>query len=137
MFELNVCVTAQHRQMLDQVLGVFNIKPDVDLNLMTPDQSLVNLTANAIKMIDSYFSKFNPDMLFIQGDTTTALAASIVAYYHRIKIAHIEAGLRTYEKFAPFPEEINRVAHKPSCRYSFCTNKNCRTELIERGYYTG
>jgi UDP-N-acetylglucosamine 2-epimerase (non-hydrolysing) len=103
-----VCVTAQHRQMLDQVLGLFNIHPDVDLNLMQPDQSLANLTAEIFTHLDPVLARLKPDWILVQGDTTTAMASSLAAYYHRIKVGHVEAGLRTSDKWQPFPEEINR-----------------------------
>lgn len=106
--EINVCVTAQHRQMLDQVLEIFEITPDVDLNLMKPNQSLSELTANAINSLNTYFTSYKPDAVFVQGDTTTVFAASLVAFYHKVKVIHVEAGLRTNNKYSPFPEEINR-----------------------------
>jgi UDP-N-acetylglucosamine 2-epimerase (non-hydrolysing) len=103
-----VCVTAQHRQMLDQVLGLFNIHPDVDLNLMQPDQSLANLTAEIFIHLDPVLVRLKPDWILVQGDTTTVMASSLAAYYHHIKVGHVEAGLRTSDKWQPFPEEINR-----------------------------
>ena len=108
-FEVNVCVTAQHREMLDQVLEVFDIKPEVDLNIMKINQTLSGLTSQAIKLLDKYLSEYKPDIILVQGDTTTVFAASLVAFYHKIKIGHVEAGLRTWNKFSPYPEEINRV----------------------------
>jgi UDP-N-acetylglucosamine 2-epimerase (non-hydrolysing) len=103
-----VCVTAQHRQMLDQVLGLFGIHPDVDLNLMQPDQSLASLTAEIFTHIDPVLTSLNPDWVLVQGDTTTVMAAALAAYYRRIRVGHVEAGLRTSDKWQPFPEEINR-----------------------------
>ncbi|PWB50274.1 MAG: UDP-N-acetylglucosamine 2-epimerase (non-hydrolyzing) [Anaerolineales bacterium] len=103
-----VCVTAQHRQMLDQVLGLFNIHPDVDLNLMQPDQSLASLTAEIFTHIDPVLTSLQPDWILVQGDTTTVMAAALAAYYRRIRVGHVEAGLRTNDKWQPFPEEINR-----------------------------
>lgn len=108
-FEINICVTAQHRKMLDQVLEIFNVIPDYDLDLMVPNQTLSGLTARIIKSIDEYFNSYKPDLIIVQGDTTTVFAVSLVAFYHKIKVAHVEAGLRTFNKFSPFPEEINRV----------------------------
>ena len=104
-----VCVTAQHRQMLDQVLNLFQIKPDVDLNLMQPNQSLAALTAEIFTNLDPVLSQLKPDWVLIQGDTTTVMAAAILAYYHQIKVGHVEAGLRSGDKWQPFPEEINRT----------------------------
>jgi UDP-N-acetylglucosamine 2-epimerase (non-hydrolysing) len=103
-----VCVTAQHRQMLDQVLGLFNIVPDVDLDLMQPNQSLANLTADIITHLDPVLVDLKPDWILIQGDTTTVMASSLVAFYRHIRVGHVEAGLRTHDKWQPFPEEINR-----------------------------
>lgn len=103
-----VCVTAQHRQMLDQVLDLFKIVPDVDLDLMQPDQSLAEVTAAVFTFLDPVLADLKPDWVLIQGDTTTVMATSLLAYYHRIRVGHVEAGLRTGDKWQPFPEEINR-----------------------------
>jgi UDP-N-acetylglucosamine 2-epimerase (non-hydrolysing) len=103
-----VCVTAQHRQMLDQVLDLFNIHPDVDLDLMTPDQNLASLTADIFTHLDPVLVDLKPDWVLVQGDTTTVMASSLAAYYHHIHVGHVEAGLRTNDKWQPFPEEINR-----------------------------
>ncbi len=103
-----VCVTAQHRQMLDQVLGLFSIQPDVDLNLMQPDQDLASLTAAILDHLDPVLADLKPDWVLVQGDTTTVLASSLAAFYRRIRVGHVEAGLRTQDKWQPFPEEINR-----------------------------
>jgi len=104
-----VCVTAQHRQMLDQVLNLFAIKPDIDLDLMQPDQSLANLTAAIFTNLDPVLSQLKPDWVLVQGDTTTVMASAILAYYHHIKVGHVEAGLRSGDKWQPFPEEVNRT----------------------------
>lgn len=103
-----VCVTAQHRQMLDQVLNIFNIIPDIDLNLMQPNQNLANLTADIFTHLDPVLVSLRPDWILIQGDTTTVMASSLAAYYRHIRVGHVEAGLRTNDKWQPFPEEINR-----------------------------
>jgi UDP-N-acetylglucosamine 2-epimerase (non-hydrolysing) len=103
-----VCVTAQHRQMLDQVLRLFDIQPDVDLNLMQSDQNLASLTAAIFTHLDPVLARLKPDWILVQGDTTTVMASSLAAFYHRIHIGHVEAGLRTNDKWQPFPEEINR-----------------------------
>lgn len=107
-FKTVVCVTAQHREMLDQVLEIFSITPDYDLNLMTHNQSLADLTARCISEMDGVIKKVKPDMLIVQGDTTTTFSAALAAFYNRVMIAHVEAGLRTGNKFSPFPEEVNR-----------------------------
>jgi UDP-N-acetylglucosamine 2-epimerase (non-hydrolysing) len=107
-FESQVCVTAQHRQMLDQVNDLFGIVPDIDLNLMQPDQSLSQITAAIFTHLDSVIASSKPDWILAQGDTTTVMATSLLAYYHRVHFGHVEAGLRTGDKWQPFPEEINR-----------------------------
>ena len=107
-FESFMVVTGQHREMLDQVLSLFNLHPDEDLNLMTDDQSLAQLTATIFSNLDPLLEKYHPDWVIVQGDTTTAMTAAIAAYYRRIKVTHIEAGLRTGDKWQPFPEEVNR-----------------------------
>ncbi len=103
-----VCVTAQHRQMLDQVLRLFDIHPDVDLNLMQHDQNLASLTAAIFTNLDPVLASLKPDWILVQGDTTTVMASSLAAYYRHIHVGHVEAGLRTNDKWQPFPEEINR-----------------------------
>jgi len=107
-FESLIVVTGQHREMLDQVLTLFNLHPDEDLKLMTDDQSLAKLTASIFANLDPMLEKYHPDWVIVQGDTTTAMSAALAAYYRRIKLTHIEAGLRTGDKWQPFPEEINR-----------------------------
>lgn len=106
--QAQVCVTAQHREMLDQVLSLFEIVPDIDLNLMQPDQSLAQLTAAVFTHLDPVLTQLRPDWVLVQGDTTTVMAAALLAYYHRVRVGHVEAGLRTGDKWQPFPEEINR-----------------------------
>lgn len=103
-----VCVTAQHREMLDQVLNLFDIVPDIDLDLMKPNQSLAEITAAIFTHLDPVIKDVQPDWILSQGDTTTVMATALLAYYHRVKFGHVEAGLRTGDKFQPFPEEINR-----------------------------
>ncbi len=128
--EPHVCVTAQHREMLDQVLDVFGIQPDVDLSLMRPNQSLGALTSRAISAIDSYLGEYSPDMVLVQGDTTTTFSASIAAFYHAIPVGHVEAGLRTGNKCSPFPEEINRVLTSRLADYHFAPTAGSRANLI-------
>lgn len=107
-FLTKVCVTSQHRQMLDQVLEFFDLKPDYDLDLMKPGQNLYGLTAAIISGMKDVLEDFKPDFVFVHGDTTTTMAASLAAYYSQAKVCHVEAGLRTHNKWAPFPEEMNR-----------------------------
>lgn len=132
-FEPNVCVTGQHREMLDQVLEVFDVKPDIDLKLMQANQTLAGLTSKAITAVDSYLQDYNPDMIIVQGDTTTVLAASLAAFYRKIKIGHVEAGLRTWNKFSPFPEEINRVMTTKIADYHFAPTETSKNNLLKDG----
>jgi len=108
LFDSRVCVTAQHREMLDQVLDFFEITPDYDLNLMKPNQNLYSLTSDIILGLKPVLEEFKPDYVYVHGDTTTTMASSIAAFYSGAKVCHIEAGLRTHNKLSPFPEEINR-----------------------------
>ncbi|NLE45708.1 MAG: UDP-N-acetylglucosamine 2-epimerase (non-hydrolyzing) [Chloroflexi bacterium] len=127
-----VCVTAQHREMLDQVLGLFGVRPDYDLDIMLPDQTLAQLTANILTRLDRVMAQERPDWVLVQGDTTTVMVASLVAYYHRVRVGHVEAGLRTGDKFQPFPEEINRrIADVVSDMYFAPTTANCQNLLRE------
>ena len=119
-FDVCICVTGQHREMLDQVLQLFCIQPDYDLNIMKEDQSLSDLTSRLFHALDQIIFREKPDWVLVQGDTTSAMVGSLVAYYHGIKIGHIEAGLRTYDKRHPFPEEINRRITGTVADFSFC-----------------
>jgi UDP-N-acetylglucosamine 2-epimerase (non-hydrolysing) len=107
-FDTRVCVTAQHREMLDQVLDFFEIKPDYDLDLMKPNQNLYSLTSDIILGLKPILEEFQPDFVYVHGDTTTTMGTSIAAFYSGAKVCHVEAGLRTHNKYAPFPEEMNR-----------------------------
>src|SRR5208337_4627727 len=104
-----VCVTGQHRHMLDQVLEAFEIVPDADLNLMRPDQTLCGLTGRAVEAIGGYLAAQRPELVLVQGDTTTTFCAALAAFYHRIPVGHVEAGLRTGDLMSPWPEEANRL----------------------------
>ena len=132
-FEPHVCVTAQHREMLDQVLEVFGVVPDVDLDLMQSDQSLASLTSRAISAIDKYLVQHKPDLVLVQGDTTTVFCASLTAFYHNIPVGHVEAGLRTRNKFSPFPEEINRVLTSHIADFHFAPTKLSKENLLKEG----
>lgn len=107
-FKTQVCITAQHRQMLDQVLRIFNIKPDYDLDIMRKNQDLFVVTAKSLLQLKKVMLKSKPNLVLVQGDTTTTFAAALAAFYFKIPIGHVEAGLRTYDKYSPYPEEINR-----------------------------
>lgn len=106
--ESRICVTAQHRDMLDQALALFDLRPDYDLNIMQDNQTLVDISINALSRLPAVYADFNPDWVLVQGDTTTTFSASLAAFYAKIKVGHIEAGLRTHNVHAPWPEEINR-----------------------------
>jgi UDP-N-acetylglucosamine 2-epimerase (non-hydrolysing) len=130
-FDCRVCVTGQHRQMLDQVLEVFNIKPDADLNLMRPNQTLSGLSARAIESIDQYLTQDKPDLVLVQGDTTTVFCASLASFYHKIPIGHIEAGLRTGNMMSPWPEEANRVLTTRLTELHFAPTDVSRDNLLK------
>ncbi len=108
-FTVKVAVTAQHREMLDQVLQFFSIRPDYDLNIMRPNQTLFDVTADGLKALQQVFDDAKPDLVFVQGDTTTSFIGALAAYYKKVKVAHVEAGLRSGDKYAPYPEEMNRI----------------------------
>jgi UDP-N-acetylglucosamine 2-epimerase (non-hydrolysing) len=127
------CVTAQHRQMLDQVLSAFNLRPEHDLDIMRPTQSLAQVTARAVEGLDRVMTDERPGIVLVQGDTTTAMAAALVAYYQRIPVGHIEAGLRTGDKYAPFPEEINRRMVGQLTDHHFAPTADAREALLREG----
>lgn len=129
-FETKVCVTAQHRQMLDQVLAFFEITPDYDMNLMRPGQHLFQLTADVITGLKTVLEEFKPDYAFVHGDTTTSTASALAAFYAGVKVCHIEAGLRTYNKQAPFPEEMNRQITGRLTDIHFSPTEAARDNLV-------
>ena len=132
-FEVNVCVTGQHREMLEQVLDVFGVKPDVDLSLMRPNQSLASLTSKMITTVNKYLGDYKPDFVFVQGDTTTTFSSALAAFYNKIPIGHVEAGLRTGNKYSPYPEEINRVMTSHIVDYHFAPTIKAKDNLIREG----
>ena len=134
--ESTVCVTAQHRQMLDQVLDLFTITPEFDLDLMRPDQSLPDLTATVIQGLDTIVRDTQPDWVLVQGDTTTVMAAGLLAYYHHVRVGHVEAGLRTGDKWQPFPEEINRKITGVVADLHFAPTEQARDNLLHEGVNT-
>ena len=133
-FKVVVCVTAQHREMLDQVLELFSISPHYDLDIMTKGQSLPNLTASVLLGVTEVMEKENPDLVFVQGDTTTTFAAAQAAYYLKIPVAHIEAGLRTRNRYSPFPEEINRRLTSVMSDFHFAPTEGAKKNLIAEGF---
>jgi len=132
-FRTVVCVTAQHREMLDQVLAFFAIRPDRDLGLMRPDQTLPELTAAALPAMSAVLAAERPDLVVVQGDTTTTMATALAAFYARIPLAHVEAGLRTGDRFAPFPEEVNRRITSLVADLHFAPTARARDALLAEG----
>ncbi len=128
-----VCVTAQHRQMLDQVLNTFEIDPDYDLNIMKPEQTLVDITTRALKSLDKVIQQVKPDIVLVHGDTTTTLVGSIAAFYNQVPVGHVEAGLRTYDKYSPYPEEINRQMTGVIADMHFAPTEVSKKNLLEEG----
>lgn len=129
----HVVVTAQHRQMLDQVLDLFDITPEIDLNLMRPNQGLAELTANIFTNLDPVLKQLQPDWVLVQGDTTTVMATALLCYYNRIRVGHVEAGLRTGDKWQPFPEEINRRIAGVAADLHFAPTEQSRQNLLREG----
>lgn len=132
-FAVEVCATAQHRQMLDQVLAAFRLSPDVDLNVMQPGQTLASLTARAVAAVDEYLARSKPDLVLVQGDTTTVLAAALAAFYRKVPIGHVEAGLRTGDLAAPWPEEANRVLTTRLAALHFAPTRSAADNLLREG----
>lgn len=129
-FDAKVCVTGQHRHMLDQVLELFDIRPDFDLNLMQPDQDLFDISCHVLTGMRDVYQKWRPDMVLVHGDTTTSFAASLSAHYARIRVGHVEAGLRTYDKFSPWPEEMNRRLTGSLADLHFAPTPSARLNLL-------
>lgn len=128
-----VCVTAQHREMLDQVLDTFNIKPNYDLNIMKLNQSLSQISMNIMKGLDKVIKEVKPDIILVHGDTTTTFISSLVAFYNQVKVGHVEAGLRTYNKYSPFPEELNRQLTSVIADIHFAPTEKSKENLIKEG----
>ncbi len=127
-----VCVSAQHRAMLDQVLSIFKISPDYDLDIMRPGQTLTHITAEVLKGFEQVILKEQPDIILVHGDTTTAMAAAIAALYQQVAVGHVEAGLRTYDKYSPFPEEMNRQIIDRIADYLFAPTEVSKNNLSEK-----
>jgi len=129
-FESRICVTAQHREMLDQVLDFFEVTPDYDLNLMKNNQTLYSVTGDIVKLMQSVLEDYNPDLVFVHGDTTTSMASSLASFYSGAKVCHVEAGLRTNNKMAPFPEELNRQITGRISEYHFAPTQKAKENLL-------
>jgi UDP-N-acetylglucosamine 2-epimerase (non-hydrolysing) len=132
-FDVRVCVTGQHRQMLDQVLELFEIKPEFDLNLMKPEQDLSDITSNVLLGLREVFKNWLPDIVLVHGDTTTTLGASLAAFYAKLQVGHVEAGLRTGNKYAPWPEEMNRRLTGAMVDLHFAPTEQSRQNLLGEG----
>ena len=132
-FELCIAVTAQHRQMLDQVLRLFDITPDHDLDIMRPEQTVFEVTSRVLLGLEPVLRREQPDVVLVQGDTTTVMAAALAAFYLKIPVAHVEAGLRSYDKFQPFPEEINRRLVSHIGDWHFPPTEGARQNLLREG----
>lgn len=132
-----VCVTAQHRDMLDQVLEIFQIKPDYDLDIMKPNQTLSHITSAVINGVEEVLIKEKPNLVLVHGDTTTAFASAIAAFYQQIPVGHVEAGLRTYDKYSPFPEEMNRQIIDRVADYLFAPTEKSKNNIISGGLNNG
>ena len=128
-----LCVTAQHRQMLDQVLDLFQLTPDYDLNIMKPNQTISMITSSVVTGLEEVLIKEKPDMVLVHGDTTTTFATALAAFYQQIPVGHVEAGLRTYDKYSPFPEEMNRVLTGHLADIHFSPTENNRNNLLREG----
>ena len=131
------CVTAQHRQMLDSVLEVFHCTPDYDLNIMTPRQTLSTITSKCLLGMDEAIDALKPDLILVHGDTSTTFAGALSAFYHQVKVGHVEAGLRTWDKYSPFPEEMNRKLVSAIADLYFCPTENNRNNLLKEGITEG
>jgi UDP-N-acetylglucosamine 2-epimerase (non-hydrolysing) len=136
-FTVQVVLTGQHRQMLDQMLAEFGIAPDVDLDIMKPDQNLCQVTTAALDGLFRVYADLKPDAVVVQGDTSTTLAGALAAFYRQIPVAHVEAGLRTYDKLQPFPEEVNRCVTTQIADYHFAPTTSSRDNLLREGVAAG
>jgi len=132
--ESKICVTAQHRQMLDQVLNIFNIVPDYDLNIFKPGQTLTEITSRALEGLEEVIKDFMPDVLLVQGDTTTVFAGALAGFYHKVKIGHVEAGLRSHNMYSPYPEEANRKLTGVLTDFHFAPTEESKENLLREGY---
>ncbi len=132
-FDVRVCITAQHREMLDSAMNFFRIKADYDLDIMKPNQNLYDLTGDLIKSLKLVIEKDRPDIIFVQGDTTTTFMGALAGFYSKVKVAHVEAGLRSFNKFAPFPEEINRVLVSHIADFHFAPTQKAKMNLEREG----
>lgn len=132
-FDVRVCVTGQHEELLRDAMGAFGVAPNYDLGIMRPEQTLENITARVLDGMGGVFASYRPDLVFVHGDTTTSFSAALYCFYHRVPVAHVEAGLRTHDIFSPFPEEYNRRAIGLSAEYHFAPTEDARDNLLAEG----
>ena len=132
-FRVKLCITAQHRELLDEVLEIFSIESDYDLDIMTPGQNLTSLSANILLKLDKVIKESNPDLILVHGDTTTSMIAALSAFYNKIKVGHVEAGLRSHNKNEPFPEEINRKFIGSLADFHFAPTETAKKNLLNEG----
>lgn len=133
-FDYKVCVTAQHRDMLDQVLRIFDIEPDYDLNIFEKGQTLTQITCRALTGLEGVVEEFKPDLILVQGDTTTVFTGALAAFYHQVKIGHVEAGLRSGNLYSPYPEEANRMLTGVLTNFHFAPTETSKANLLREGY---
>jgi len=133
LFESRICVTGQHREMLDQVLDIFSIRPDYDLEIMEKNQSLSDITCKVLSGMIRVFKIYKPDIVLVHGDTTTTFASSMAAFYEKISVGHVEAGLRSHNKYSPYPEEMNRILTSRIANYHFSPTISSRNNLLKEG----
>jgi len=133
-FDSKICVTAQHRDMLDQVLRIFDIKPDYDLNIFEDGQTLTQITCRALIGLEEVIKDFKPNLILVQGDTTTVFAGALAAFYHQVKIGHVEAGLRSGNIYSPYPEEANRMMTGVLTDFHFAPTETSKNNLLREGY---
>ena len=131
--DIKVCVTGQHREILQQVLNVFKVNPDYDLSIMKDKQTLFDVTINILSRINGVLNVENPDIVLVHGDTTTSFAAALACFYKQIEVGHVEAGLRTYDIYSPFPEEFNRQAIRIMTKFSFAPTQKAIKNLLKPG----
>ena len=136
-FEVKVCSTGQHRQMLDQVMEFFDLQADFDLNIMAPDQTLADVTCKVLKGMEEVFKQWKPDIVLVQGDTTTVMAAALAAFYQKIEVGHVEAGLRTGNRYSPWPEEMNRMIATQLATIHFAPTETSRNNLLREAVDPG
>jgi UDP-N-acetylglucosamine 2-epimerase (non-hydrolysing) len=135
-FQVKICITAQHREMLDQVLDFFSIKPHYDLHIMQAGQSLFDITARVVKALEPVFDECKPDLVLVQGDTTTAFVGALAAFYKQVKVGHVEAGLRSFDRYSPFPEEMNRKLVTSLTDFYFAPTKKAAENLVNESIHS-